>query len=93
MLALHGFDACGLEISSTAVATAERYAASQMEKPSSYNFAVSVNEANVSPGEVSFIEGDYFSEDWLAKIEWNGKSFDVIYDYTVRFDSSSTGRP
>ncbi|KAK4237075.1 S-adenosyl-L-methionine-dependent methyltransferase [Achaetomium macrosporum] len=39
MLALHGYDAYGLEVSSTAVETAREYAAAQLTAPSEYNYA------------------------------------------------------
>ena len=84
MLALHGFDAWGLEISNTGVATAEQYAAQQMQSPSPENFAKAEPETTLEPGTVSFVAGDFFSKDWEAKLSDGHKKFDLIYDYTVR---------
>jgi hypothetical protein len=83
MMALHGFDAYGLEVSSTAVAAAKDYAVTQMASPSPDNFASSVGGALASPGEVTFLEGDYFSRDWEERLPWRCRRFDIIYDYTV----------
>ena len=84
MLALHGFDAWGLEISKTAVATAERYGVEQMQNPSPDNFAKAETGSVVKPGTVNFVAGDFFSKDWKAKLPDGDKKFDLIYDYTVR---------
>ncbi len=83
MLALHGFDACGLDISRSAVAVARAYAATEMERPTPYNFNAECDTRDTS-GAVSFIEGDFFETDWKASIPSlaDGK-FDLIYDYTV----------
>jgi hypothetical protein len=87
MLALHGFDAWGLEISKTAVATAEQYSVEQMQNPSPSNFAEAEIGSAVEPGTVSFVAGDFFSKDWEAKMPDGPKKFDLIYDYTVRRSS------
>ena len=84
MLALHGFDAWGLEISKTAVATAERYGVEQMQNPSPGNFAKAEIGSAVDPGTISFVAGDFFTKDWEAKLTDGQKKFDLIYDYTVR---------
>jgi len=78
MLALHGFEAYGLE-----VAAAETYATSQMKDPSPYNFGNQRNASIVPTGEVIFIEGDYFTAGWETKFNGEDKRVDIIYDYTV----------
>jgi len=84
MLALHGFDAYGLEISADAVTTAEAYAASEMTAPSKHNFSKAGNDNRVSYGEVKFLQGDFFRRDWEATAPLDGETkFDMIYDYTV----------
>lgn len=80
MLALHGFDAYGLEISATGVAEAQKYAATEMHKPQDYNFGAELS-TSTAPGAVTFIRGDFFKADWVS--EAAGGQFDVIYDYTV----------
>ena len=84
MLALHGFDAWGLEISKTAVATAEQYSVEQMQNPSPSNFAEAEIGSAVEPGTISFVAGDFFTRDWEAKLPGDNKKFHLIYDYTVR---------
>lgn len=90
MLALHGFDAYGLEISADAVATAKAYAASEMAAPSRHNFSKAGSDNLVSYGEVKFLQGDFFRRDWetTAPLD-DGTKFDMIYDYTVIFPSNS----
>lgn len=77
MLALHGFDAVGLEISSKGVSTAEEYAHKELQTPQPYNFG-SAWASKFERGSVSFIQGDFFQSDCTK-----GEKFDVIYDYTV----------
>lgn len=96
LLALHGFDAYGLEISQTAVAEAEKYAAAEVKSPSDYNYAsADCSSRRHDPGKVKFVEGDFFGSDWDSRLgDANGK-FDLIYDYTVRsirFLTLSTGK-
>ncbi|KAJ5837416.1 uncharacterized protein N7525_002604 [Penicillium rubens] len=76
MLALHGFDAVGLEISAKGVSTAEEYAQKEIQAPQAYNFG-SASANKFERGSVSFIQGDFFHSDCTK-----GEKFDVIYDYT-----------
>lgn len=86
MLALHGFDAYGLEISETAVKEAEKYAFAELAKPSAYQFGSEQRPAHV-PGSVTFFQGDFFTTRWKFKGEIDETTkFDVIYDYTVSCD-------
>lgn len=83
MLALHGFDAYGLEISATAVKEAELYASTEMKTPSDYNYGTEKTRFG-SCGSVSFSQGDFFSTEWDFKGDPNADTkFDIIYDYTV----------
>ncbi|KAF2752072.1 S-adenosyl-L-methionine-dependent methyltransferase [Sporormia fimetaria CBS 119925] len=82
MLALHGFDAWGLEISETAVETAQGYAAGQLKEPSSDNFPKVDGWSRPEAGSVAFVQGDFFKRDWEKAIPGDDKRFDVIYDYT-----------
>ncbi|THC90684.1 hypothetical protein EYZ11_009859 [Aspergillus tanneri] len=80
MLALHGFDVYGLDVSATGVAIAREYAKAELATPQAYNFGKawnSVESEGQATGEVTFIEGDFFQSDW----ETEGQ-FDLIYDYT-----------
>lgn len=85
MLALHGYDAYGLEISSTAVSVARNYAKAQMGEPDAYNWSsANQRQKHQSPaGQVTFIEGDFFKRVWEADLHLQGGGFDLVYDYTV----------
>lgn len=83
MLALHGFDAYGLEISETAIKEARAYAAAELDNPSAYHFSGDTNLPD-SAGSVTFFQGDFFSSKWDFQegIEETTR-FDIAYDYTV----------
>jgi uncharacterized protein YcnI len=82
MLALHGFDAYGLEISSTAVSVAREYAKAQMEKPDIHHWAES-GKTHQPAGKITFIKGDFFDRAWEADLPLESGGFDLVYDYTV----------
>jgi hypothetical protein len=102
MLALHGFDAFGLEVSPKAVETARDYAEKELAKPSAHNFADQDDKrlTGAAKGTVTFVCGDFFQDDWEAGCFSAGepRGFDLIYDYTVssldsfRFAPSSSSR-
>ncbi|KAK5326084.1 hypothetical protein LTR70_002349 [Exophiala xenobiotica] len=85
VLALHGFDAYGVEVSQTAVDACEVYATAQLGRPEAYNFgpgSSSAQEAGVR-GKIKFMVGDFFKRDWEAECREHGDAgFDLIYDYT-----------
>lgn len=86
MLALHGFDAYGLEISQTGVSEANKYASTELANPGEHNFASAGYHGAKQPGAVKFVQGDFFASDWqnLVRDELDGeRKFDLIYDYTV----------
>lgn len=81
MLALHGFDVYGLEVSATGIVHASKFAKAELATPQLYNFGQAWGtreQGRESRGEVTFIEGDFFQKDWEI-----GVQFDLIYDYTV----------
>lgn len=81
MLALHGFEVYGLEVSETGASVAREYARSELHNPQDYNFGSHFKEnPEVGKGEVTILQGDFFKRDWEG-----GMQFDLIYDYTVRF--------
>ncbi|KAI9928457.1 hypothetical protein MW887_002502 [Aspergillus wentii] len=86
MLALHGFDVYGLEVSETGVSVAKEYARNELIHPQEYNFGSSAQRQD--RGEVVFIQGDFFKSDWDAGIK-----FDLIYDYTFLCAIHPTMRP
>lgn len=84
MLALHGFEACGLEISQTAVAEAEQYASGEMREPARCNFGPAGRRRDTTSGTMKFVEADFFGGGWEAQGCGDGEGkFDLIYDYTV----------
>ena len=84
MLALHGFDVWGLEISETAVKVATAYAESELANPSDYNFGDPEAKSQYKPGKVKFVTGDFFKRDWENECLVDGwTQFHLIYDYTV----------
>ncbi|KAK4109173.1 S-adenosyl-L-methionine-dependent methyltransferase [Canariomyces notabilis] len=86
MLALHGFDAFGLEVSPKAVETARDHAEKELAKPSAYSFADQDDKrlTGAAKGIVTFVCGDFFQNDWEAGCFSAGepRGFDLIYDYT-----------
>ncbi|OKL55595.1 hypothetical protein UA08_09135 [Talaromyces atroroseus] len=83
MLALHGFDAYGVEISATGVAAAQSYASKELQSPQAQNFGEQKSGCSTSPGRATFIEGDFFDSDWEPRALEGGEAyFDIIYDYT-----------
>ncbi|KAF7591732.1 hypothetical protein BBP40_001176 [Aspergillus hancockii] len=82
MLALHGFDVYGLEISASGVSVAKEYAATELSNPQEYNFG-SAWTGPVTPGSVSFIQGDFFKSDLEDQVSsGDDVRFDLVYDYT-----------
>ncbi|KAL3488602.1 S-adenosyl-L-methionine-dependent methyltransferase [Aspergillus germanicus] len=102
-LSLHGFDAYGLEISSTAVSEAQALAQTELASPSAENFGAHTTKSttalhgggadnlSLSPGTPRFLQGDFFDSSWSDAL---GFRFDVVYDYTFlcALHSSMRGR-
>lgn len=95
MLALHGYDAYGLEVCDRAVQAAREYAAGELAAPSERNFSDGGQQERYVKGgrgigRAEFVVGDFFSTDWeeAACSREGGRAFDLIYDYTV-----SRGQP
>ncbi|KAH8685710.1 thiol methyltransferase-like protein [Tricladium varicosporioides] len=78
LLSAHGYDAYGLEISGKALE-----AAKQNEKETSGDDVYKPKDG-VEKGSVTWLEGDYFKDDFLKNVEGDGV-FDLIYDYTIKF--------
>ncbi|KAI0883452.1 S-adenosyl-L-methionine-dependent methyltransferase [Annulohypoxylon maeteangense] len=81
MLALHGFDVCGLEVSERGAEVAREFTTSQLSNPSELNFGSKYTHSMT--GCVQIIAGDFFKRDW-EKLCFEGDTtgFDIIYDYT-----------
>ncbi|KAJ5927617.1 thiol methyltransferase [Penicillium verrucosum] len=82
MLALHGFDVYGLDISKTGISAAQGYAYNELQKPQEYNFGEQ-KSGPTAQGSTTFIKGDFFKSDWeQTALEGGEVQFDIIYDYT-----------
>jgi methyl halide transferase len=75
LLASRGYDAYGLEYSTTAVKACEQEAKEHADK-------YPVKDPSLGKGNLRFVAGDFFKDDWLINAGVEGK-FDLIYDYTV----------
>ncbi|KAL9131267.1 MAG: hypothetical protein Q9217_000754 [Psora testacea] len=84
LLASFGYDACGLEVSETAV---KRCLEEQETNAKNYP----AKDETIGAGEVSFIYGDFFAED--LKSHMGLDRFDLIYDYTFLSALPPTLRP
>lgn len=80
LLASFGYDACGLEISESAVQMCRR---EQQMNRNKYP----VRDRKTGAGEALFLVGDFFGDDWAGDIAGSAM-FDLVYDYTV--DAAST---
>lgn len=89
MLALHGFETWGLEVSQGAVDVASNNVQTQLTNPSAGNFGVGGSWSVL--GKAKVILGDFFQRDWEAQIGQDFKGFDVVYDYTVSSGLFSAG--
>jgi hypothetical protein len=80
LLASYGYDAYGLEVSSHAVREAENW---KVDHEKDYE----VKDETLGRGQVKFVGGDFFAEDWLKNIfgleNQDQGGFDLVYDYTV----------
>ncbi|MBE3041893.1 hypothetical protein IMZ48_04785 [Candidatus Bathyarchaeota archaeon] len=82
MLALHGLDVVGLELSDKGAEAARAYAQEELADPHAYNLGSPESVTQGGAGEVRFIAGDFFKRDWEAGASVGG-GFDLVYDYTV----------
>lgn len=86
LIASFGYDTYGLDYSQVAVETAKKHAANNVDK-------YVVKDPSVGRGEVTFVQGDFFKDDWLESLGLGRDSFDLIYDYTVCINSISSPPP
>lgn len=76
LLAAFGYDAYGLEVSSTALEACKK-----MEKECA---GKGVYEEKIEGGNVTWLLGDFFGDGFLKDVRDGEQGFDLIYDYTVR---------
>ncbi|BCS24557.1 putative thiol methyltransferase [Aspergillus puulaauensis] len=75
LLASFGYDAYGLEYSKSALEGCRKEEESAEQK-------YPVRDAAVGRGKVTWIQGDFFENDWVESLGLDGNQFDFIYDYT-----------
>ncbi|TVY49583.1 putative thiol methyltransferase [Lachnellula occidentalis] len=74
LLAAHGYDAYGLEISAKALENAKRVEGEKSGED------IYKTKEGVERGKVTWLAGDFFKGDFQKDVE--GETFDLIYDYT-----------
>jgi SAM-dependent methyltransferase len=78
LLSSWGYDAYGLEVSKNALEVAKQ---NQKEVGGK---GVYETKEGVQKGKVTWLSGDFFKDEFLKDVEGE-PTFDLIYDYTVRF--------
>ncbi|KKA21609.1 hypothetical protein T310_4396 [Rasamsonia emersonii CBS 393.64] len=76
LLASFGYDAYGLDLSHEAIEFCKQ------EEARNAADKYPVRDPAVGRGKVTFVQGDFFKDDWLEKLGLQRNSFDLIYDYT-----------
>lgn len=76
LLAGHGYEAYGLEISDKAVQNCH-----EEKRTNGDQYMVDMHPDHV--GTSTFLKGNFFAGEWTNAVP--GGTFDLIYDYTVRF--------
>lgn len=84
LLASHGYDAVGLDISESAIKECKKFAASEAPK-----YLDGVDNA----GRYEFVVGDFFKDDWLDSVGAASSRFDLVYDYTFLCALPPEARP
>lgn len=84
LFASHGYDSYGVESAPSAIKQAEELRKGYELKREEYK----VWDEKVGRGEVKYLEGDFFKDEWWEQVcqaDTERKTgFDIIYDYTVR---------
>ena len=81
LLAAHGWDAVGLEVSMEALKCAEDIrGAVESGQVAGYDTV----DPEFGKGQARFVRGDFFTDDWKKELGMEKDAFDLIYDYTVR---------
>ncbi|CUS15357.1 unnamed protein product [Tuber aestivum] len=80
LLATHGYDAFGVEVSRTAVNQAREWASDQLEIEKDASGQTLETDRW---GRIQMVEGDFFKDDWIQAMEIDLRGgFDLVYDYT-----------
>ncbi|KAK2739852.1 hypothetical protein FQN57_006428 [Myotisia sp. PD_48] len=75
LLASFGYDAYGLEYSTTALEACQTEAGK-------YGNEIPPKNLDIGSGSVIFMQGDFFEDEWLKDAGLQEGCFDLIYDYT-----------
>jgi SAM-dependent methyltransferase len=80
LLAAHGYDAYGLEISENAASDGKKWLENTGEgKEGEYK----THDEKIGKGAAKVLLGDFFEDGWAAEAGGIGEGFDLIYDCTV----------
>ncbi|KXJ87624.1 S-adenosyl-L-methionine-dependent methyltransferase [Microdochium bolleyi] len=101
LLSSLGYDVIGVDLSPVGIQRAREHA-EERRRDGSYPLASSGNTtgASVEPGTFTFVEGDFFKDDWLEQVsgsdgdgDGKAKEFDLIFDYTFGCALPPQARP
>ena len=79
LLASFGYDAYGLETSENAIREAYNFA----QEAKDYD----ARDSGIGKGQVKFIHGDFFTDEFFLKVVNGNGTFELLYDYTVRYSA------
>ncbi len=77
LLSAFGYDVIGLDFSEKAMEAAKEH-----EKSKAGDEVYKARDESVGKGEVTWVAGNFFKDEFLGKIEGKG-TFDLLFDYTV----------
>jgi SAM-dependent methyltransferase len=80
LLAAHGYDAYGIEISDNAFKSAQEWLKDPGEGKEGEH---KVRDEKIGKGVAQVLLGDFFKDDWAKEAGGLGDGFDLIYDCTV----------
>ncbi|KAL5340479.1 S-adenosyl-L-methionine-dependent methyltransferase [Aspergillus crustosus] len=75
LLASYGYDAYGLEYSKSALENCRK-------EEESFGAKYPVKDASAGRGKVTWLQGDFFENNWVEELGLEKNSFDLVYDYT-----------
>ncbi|KAL4942517.1 hypothetical protein BDV06DRAFT_162482 [Aspergillus oleicola] len=77
LLASFGYDAYGLDYSESAMELCKKE-----EESAADGQKYPVRDASIGRGSVTWVQGDFYENDWVENLGIEGGKFDIIYDYT-----------
>lgn len=84
LLAELGYEVLGLDFSPTAIARARENQRAVADAGGCSGVGSTRRPSAPEPGTVTWVSGDFFSDSWLEAWGRERRTFDLIFDYTVR---------